>query len=70
MTELQNLGSALRVFEEVSPLLHHLGASLQVKRMVIGGAHGVPVTMCQLQFDVLVGILQFHVLVGILLARQ
>ena len=39
--EGQNIAAALSPFKEVCPVLHHLGAWPQVKRMVVSRAHRV-----------------------------
>ena len=48
----QDLASALRALQEVGPILHHLGAWLQIEGVIIGGAHGVTWRVGKLQFDV------------------
>ena len=40
-TEGQHLAAALCPLQKVGPVLHHLGAWLQVESVVVGGAHGV-----------------------------
>ena len=48
------LAAALGDLQEVRPVLHHLGAWLQVESMVISGAHSIARSVGKLQFDVLV----------------
>ena len=40
-TEGQHLAAALRLFKKVCPVLHHLGAGLQVEGVIVGGTHGI-----------------------------
>ena len=49
----QHLAAALGLLQKVGPVLHHLGARLQVERVVVGCADGVARRVGKLQFDVL-----------------
>ncbi len=51
--ERQDLALAQRLFQKVSPVLHHLDTRLQIERMIISSAHGVAGNVSQLQLDVL-----------------
>jgi len=53
-TEGQHLTSALRPLQKVGPVLHHLGAGLQVEGVIVGGAHGVAWRVGELQLNMLV----------------
>jgi hypothetical protein len=55
----QHLAAALRLLQEVGPILHHLGAWLQIERMVVGGADGVARRVGKLQLDVVVVVALF-----------
>ena len=49
----------LGVFEEVGPVMHHLGAGFQVERVVVGCAYSISGNVCELQFDVLMSAFLF-----------
>ena len=46
--EWQHLRAALCMFEEVGPILHHLGARSEVERVVVGGTDSVTRCVCKL----------------------
>jgi hypothetical protein len=48
----KNCSTALRPLQKIGPVLHHLGAWLQVKGMIIGRAYCVARSMGKLQFNV------------------
>lgn len=50
--EWQNFAAALRVLQKISPVLHHLRARFQVKRMVVCSTNGVARGVRKLQLDV------------------
>src|SRR6185437_448449 len=50
--KLQYLSATPGLLQKICPILHHLGAGLQVQRVVIGSTHCVTWSMGQLQFDV------------------
>ena len=54
--EGQYLAAALGPFQKIRPVLHHLGAWLQIEGVVVCSAHRIPGSVSKLQFDMVMRI--------------
>src|SRR5665213_4628725 len=52
-TEAKHLAATLGLLQIIGPVLHHLGARLQVQRMVVGRADSIARRVGKLQLDML-----------------
>src|ERR1035438_7400982 len=55
-TERQHLAAALCPFQKVCPFLHHPGAWLQIKGVIVGSADCITWSVGKLQLDIVVAV--------------
>src|ERR1035437_3298922 len=50
----QHLAAPLGTFQEIGPILHHIGPWFKVERMIVSSGHGITRRVGKLQLDVIV----------------